>query len=287
MRDSETDKQKSKPSRMGSVISKVKVLDDFGEAPSMKINEGDDKIYSYCGAFLTIILIGITSIFLYSKAMVLYKGTDVTIMGNLAEGAYTYDDTFTADNGLFIAAALTEYNYETEIIEEKRYGELIIQHYGWGNTADFGLENTVLDTHYCSDAELGLAPDPDNISSIYPIFESQKKEIELWKKKFKCIPREDLIVWGDYNSVKAQQIAINFEMCDNTKERFAGVACETKEAIQEWLRRKFIVVVFNQIRFDPKGFLDNATIPEARVNFIPISSQVRQIIPYKIDQTLL
>ena len=67
---------------MGSVISKVKNLDDFGEAPSMKIHEGDDQLYSYCGAFLTLILISVTMIFLYSKVMVLYKGTDVTIMGN-------------------------------------------------------------------------------------------------------------------------------------------------------------------------------------------------------------
>ena len=94
----------------------------------------------------------------------------------------------------------------------------------------------------------------------------------MWKKKFKCIPRKDLIIWGDYNSAKAQQISIKFEMCDSTKERFAGVACEEKAVIQKWLRRKFIVVIFNQIRFNPKGFLDAATIKEARLNYIPISS---------------
>lgn len=167
---------------------------------------------------------------------------------------------------------MTKYDSNPEIIEEKRFGELVIEHYGWGNTEGLGLERKALDAHYCSDAELGLAPDPDNISSIYPIFESSKKEVEMWKKKFKCIPREDLIIWGDYNSAKAQQISIKFEMCDNTKERFAGVACEEKAAIQEWLRRKFIVIIFNQIRFNPKGFLDAATISEARMNYIPISS---------------
>ena len=72
-------------------------------------------------------------------------------------------------------------------------------------------------------------------------------------------------------------------MCDNSKERFKGVACEEKEDIKKWLQRKFIVLLYNQIRFNPKGFLDAATIPESRISYIPISSQVRQIIPYKVD----
>ena len=117
---------------LSSVGNKIKDFDDFGDAPSMKVNDGDDTIRSYCGSLLSMILLAVTLIFLYSKAMVLYKGTDVTIMGNFAEGAYTYENTFTADDGLFIAAALTEYNDETDIIEDIKYGELVIEHYGWG-----------------------------------------------------------------------------------------------------------------------------------------------------------
>ena len=105
----------------------------------MKINDGDDQLRSYCGAFLSFILIGVTLVFAYSKAMVLIKGTDVTIIGNYAEGAYTYEDTFTAEDGLFIGAALTEYDSNPEIIEEKRYGELVIEYYGWGYEGEIGV----------------------------------------------------------------------------------------------------------------------------------------------------
>ena len=253
----------------------------------MKLKDGDDQLRSYCGSCLSFVLIAVTLIFLYSKAMVLYKGTDVTIMGNNAEGAYTYDNTFTADDGMFIAAALTEYDSNTDIIEDKKYGELVIQHYGWGYEGELGVKQTPLDTHYCSDAELGFAADAEVDSSIYPIFESSKKEVETWKKKFKCIPRKDIVIWGDYNSAKAQQIAVKFEMCDSTKERFAGVTCESQQDIQNWLKRKFIIILYNQIRFNPKGFLKAATISESRISYIPISSQVRQIIPFKVDQTHL
>ena len=45
---------------------------------------------------MTLLLLTFTIIFLYSKVMVLYKGSDVTIIGNYAEGAFTYEDSFTA-----------------------------------------------------------------------------------------------------------------------------------------------------------------------------------------------
>ena len=216
---------------ISSIFGKIRSFDEFGEAASMKIKDGDDKLRSFCGTCLTFLLVAITMVFLYSKAMVLYEGTDVTIIGNNVEGAFTYEDTFTADDGLFIAAALTEYGPGTEIIEKKEYGELVIEQYGWGDSGELGVKTTPLDMHYCSDAELGLDEDAEADSSTYPIFESSKKEVVTWKKKFKCIPRKDLVIWGDYNSAKAQQISVKFEMCDDTKERFAGITCKSKAEI--------------------------------------------------------
>ena len=93
----------------------------------MKIKNGEDQLRSIVGAFLTLILLLVTLVFTYSKVMVLYTVSDVTIVGNNSEGAFTDQDTFSADDGLFIAAALTEYDENTEVIEEKRYGELIIE----------------------------------------------------------------------------------------------------------------------------------------------------------------
>ena len=54
-------------------------------------------------------------------------------MGNLEVGALSSDDKFSAEKGLFVAAALTAYDSVEESIEEPRYGELVIEHYEWGN----------------------------------------------------------------------------------------------------------------------------------------------------------
>ena len=88
--------------------------------------EGGPAYVSYMGALCSAIFISISAVFLYSKIMVLVNVSKVTVIPNYAEGALTFDDKFTADDGFFIAAALTKYDSETEPINEPRHGELVI-----------------------------------------------------------------------------------------------------------------------------------------------------------------
>lgn len=60
-----------------------------------------------------------------------------------------------------------------------------------------------------------------------------------YKKKFKCIDRDELTIWGDYNSAAAQQIAFKFKFCEGHDY------CETPEKIREWLRGKYILLLYN------------------------------------------
>ena len=53
------------------------------------------------------------------------------------------------------------------------------------------------------------------------------------------------------------------------------------------MRRKFIVLLYNQIRFETNRYFYDSAVKEAKLAYIPISSQVRQIIPHKISQTNL
>lgn len=98
-----------------------------------------------------------------------------------------------------MAAALTEYDSNPEVIEDARYGELVIQHFGWDAVDDVKYWTTDLSHHQCSDEELGLTADGSSEDS-YPIFGTSENEIKTFKKKFKCVREEDLLIWGDYNS---------------------------------------------------------------------------------------
>ena len=58
--------------------------------------------------------------------------------------------------------------------------------------------------------------------------------------------------------------------------------CESKEDIQKWLSGKFIVLLYNHIRFDTQHFFEAAKIKESRISYVALSSQVRHINPFKI-----
>ena len=66
---------------------------------------------------------------------------------------------------------------------------------------------------------------------LYPTFKDSATEVMTFKKKFKCIDKDELVVWGDYNSAKAQQINIKFKMCESGK----GVICKNETEIKDFL----------------------------------------------------
>ena len=73
---------------------------------------------------------------MYTKVRVIQEKLDVNISSALLENEIDFMETMTADDGLFIAAALTEYDTVEESIEDPRYGELVIEQFGWGADGD-------------------------------------------------------------------------------------------------------------------------------------------------------
>ena len=89
---------------------------------------------------------------------------------------------------------------------------------------------------------------------------------------------------GDYNSPRARSFVLLFERCNN--ETYTGGVCKSDEYITSWLRRKFVVVNANMERFATRQFDDTTKITdEARFEYIPINSQIREEIVYKVQLT--
>ena len=57
----------------------------------------------------------------------LLEKSDVDIMQAAIDGGIEPNEIFNKDNGLFLAAALTEYNSDPARIERPEYGELLIE----------------------------------------------------------------------------------------------------------------------------------------------------------------
>ena len=105
----------------------------MGEGFRLKLDKANTVKQSYMGVCLTCMIVGITLMFFYAKINTLVKKHDVDIMSALVDNEIDFDYKFTADQGFFISAALTNYNANTTLTEEARYGELIFEQFGWGN----------------------------------------------------------------------------------------------------------------------------------------------------------
>ena len=83
--------------------------------------------------------------------------------------------------------------------EEARYGELTVETYSW-DAQDW--ENNKLDYDFCTEEQLGFVQGPETMA--FPIYDLALGELTSYKNKFKCAKREQLSIWGDYSSAKAQ-----------------------------------------------------------------------------------
>ena len=97
--------------------------------------------------------------------------------------------------------------------------------------------------HNCTREELGLEENLEQKSRFYPIHQNEVGYTDLYSKKLKCFD-EDIEIYGDYNSIKARILKLTFEKCDN--ETIAeGMTCHSNEEITNFMRRKFIFVLYN------------------------------------------
>ena len=141
----------------------------------MKLDGSERILTSYFGSCLSILTFITMATFMYTKILSLAMKHEVDIMSALEENRLDFDYKFTPQDCFFVAAALTEYDTEKNIIEEERYGELIIEHYGWGYGEGISSGSKAIEYHWCSDEELGFVKGPDTV--IFPILESSMGEV--------------------------------------------------------------------------------------------------------------
>lgn len=233
------------------------------------------------GGFLTILIAIMTLSYSFTMFNKLIDKSKADIVSFQIENAVPNDEKFSSDEGFYLAAALTEYNKDPEPTEDRRYGQLTFSHYAWNFDSSSDQINgyVPIESHQCSDIELGFNRTDE--TKLYPVKESMLDEVRSFKKKFKCIDTEDLVIWGDYNSNTAQQLAVSFVMCKDHEY------CKSENEIREWLKNKFIVLLYNKLSFTRDRYF-HQTLQEASViQYIKVSSQMRQLIPFELQKTSL
>lgn len=62
--------------------------------------------------------------------------------------------------------------------------------------------------------------------------------------------------------------------------------CQPEEEIIKWMRRKFVVISMNQMRFGTREFaFDKKVTKEQKFVYQPMNSQIREEVVYKVQLT--
>ena len=152
--------------------------------------------------------------------------------------------------------------------------------YYWGEDADgnysAGFEN-ITSTHYCSSEELGFVEGRQG--NFFPMIESQKNLAMAYQKKMLCIDPTEAYLKGDYNSDSASLLNIQFIKCHDRDD------CLPDEQIMQFIKDKYIMIMYNSVRFDSRYYDAKSIIPESRISWLLINTQMRQTIPFKVTKT--
>ena len=102
-------------------------------------------------------------------------------------------------------------------------------------------------------------------------------DLSKYYRKLKCLDADKVQIQGDYNSPQARHLVLLFEKCD--PEKFTEGKCKSDEAIIEWLRRKFVIIHSNQMRFNSRDYnsLDKIS-REAKFEYFPVNTILREEI---------
>ena len=205
------------------------------------------------GSFCSVIMFLIVLAYAYQKTDVWLTKKDISIQYSTYEAFYTSDDVFDNEQGLNFALAFTAYDEETEPILDESYGRIVFNSYQWGSNDEDGnfipSEVKEIKTHTCTREELGIEGGEDN-SAFLPIEDSNLVHVSNYQKKFHCIDREEMRLYGDFNSAKARILNFQLVRChDGGYFAKNGVTCKSEPETTEFLRNKFFTILYNQKRF--------------------------------------
>ena len=105
---------------------------------------------------------------------------------------------------------------------------------------------------------------------FYPLHDKFKASLIYNKNKLRCMEPSDVILYGDYDSDIANLLRISIETCKNTTEN--GNHCKSPELITEWLKDKYILLYYNQIKFNTTAYHEESLSHRSYLRWVKTSS---------------
>ena len=102
----------------------------------------------------------------------------------------------------------------------------------------------------------------------------------MYGKSMRCIKNlEDQDIWGNYNTGNAGNIGVVFEKCDSEKNakniETAGIVCASEDAIADWARGRYIIMLENENEFISHRFDDERFKKRAELSWFALNTDSR------------
>ena len=186
------------------------------------------------------------------------------------EKFFTEFDEFGYDQGMNFAVAFTAYNNVREPILDPEYGYIYARANQWGLDEDgkFKSQKIPIPMHTCTREELGLDEGEQTFFNVKP---DHRDWIDLYQQKFLCFDTEMMRARGSFHSKSARTLQFQLKRCVNSTD--SDVVCKPDEEITEFMKGKYMLLLSNQIRFNPRVFGEESIVAESSVGWYRLSVQ--------------
>ena len=230
----------------------------------------------------------------WMKASIMMNYDDNTIQEPSTKNYFPIDYEYTAKDGWRVAFALTAYDSSGDQRPfDDSFGTIGAYLKIWGDVDKDGNNIATyfkkLETEPCKLSDINL--DGDHNHDSYKFFAPAEQfvpDTKRFAEKLNCIKNDDAMIKGDFNAAAASQLVIKFDVCrDPDGTKIEDIKCKTKEDIERWMNRKFILTLENVIVFQKDKVEDTKLTKESHLRWNVLSPQQRVDNYFYVLQTQL
>ena len=200
-----------------------------------------------------------------------------------------FNDSFAfgSDQGFMLAFGMVGYDASSEGASSEAYGQVKLYHRVWGQKDE--STDTLIDTYL---EEIPTEPcqksffprkgeEPNDQHRFYTLDEKHNFDVDRNMENLRC-PKGELKIMGDYDSAAGESLLVAFERCEGKP------ICESRENIDRWLQRKFILTVQNQEIFKKSVIDESSRLTKlASIKWHIVSPQMRTEYSHSVRITKL
>lgn len=234
----------------------IKKADIFFQDIEILFENGKPKLQTHCGVVMGLVMILIIVLYGYMKADIMLNYEDNTIQEPSTKNYFDFDYVYKSQDGWRTAFGVTRYDSSSDARElDETFGNIGAYLKIWGEKDESGnIKPTYfkrLETRKCTADDInfeGKGEDEDFL--FFQPSEESEADANRFYNVLNCLVNDDAELQGDYNSARATQLVIRFEICvDAPNTPILERKCKDKDDIMNWMNRKFLLTLENQVTF--------------------------------------